>query len=229
MCRQNSSARALESKQVLDPTAPCWFVKQQFWGEGWIYLVPVRNERVPHFPWFSSAAWNHQRNTNNSKFWWRGLETSHFLGNTSPPEDSELFPAHLYHLYAFISSRALGQGSWQAETCCNFIFQILVHIHRPGLISEVTPVQIDQLQSLYWTKAITSQGNLSVLKLKAASLVQKRVEMQTSPQILAFFCRATKASSLFTNTYLYLRDTQKMGRKLCVFTAPGAGCHQMWV
>lgn len=128
-CRQNSSARALESKQrVLDPTAPCWFVKQQFFGgEGWIHLVQVRNEHVLHFPWFSSAAWNHQRNTNKLKFCCKGLETSQFLGTTSPPEDSELFPAHLYHLYAFISSRALGQGSWQAETCCNFIFQIMVH------------------------------------------------------------------------------------------------------
>lgn len=52
---------------------------------------------------------------------------------------------------------------------------------------------------------MTSQGNLSVAD--AAFLVQKRVEIQTSPQILAFFCRVTKASSLFTNTYPYLRDT----------------------
>lgn len=125
LCRQDNSARALESKQrVLDSIS---LGKQQFWGEGWIHRVQVRNEHVLHFPWFSSAAWNHPRNTNNFKFCWEGLETSQFLGNTPPPEDSELFPAHLYHLYAFISSRALGQGSWQAETCCNFIFQIMVY------------------------------------------------------------------------------------------------------
>lgn len=123
---------ALESEQrVLGSAAPCWFVKLQFWEEGrvnppWI-LLQVRNEHVLHFPRFSSAARNHQRNANNSKFCWKGLETSQFLGSTSPPADSELFPAHLYHLYAFISSRALGQGSWQAETCCKFIFQIMVY------------------------------------------------------------------------------------------------------
>lgn len=88
-----------------------------------------------------------------------------------------------------------------------------VDIHSPGLISEVNTVQIDYLKSLYWTKAITSQGNLSDAEAEAAFLVQKRVQIQTSPQILVFFCRVTKASSLFTNIYLYLRDTQKMGRK----------------
>lgn len=76
----------------------------------------------------------------------------------------------------------------------------------------------DSLKSLYWTKAITSQGNLSVAEAEAAFLVQKRAEIQTSPQILAFFCRVTKASSLFTNTYLYLRDIQRVGRKkMCIY------------
>lgn len=102
-------------------------LNSRFGGKGESTLVKVRNEHVLHFPWFSSAARNHQRNTNNVKFCCKVLETSQSLGNTSPPEDSELFPAHLYHLYAFISSRALGQGSWQAETCCSFIFQIMVY------------------------------------------------------------------------------------------------------
>lgn len=51
MCRQNSSASAFERKQrVLDWTAPCWFVKQQVWGEGWIHACQSEEWACAVFP-----------------------------------------------------------------------------------------------------------------------------------------------------------------------------------
>lgn len=131
---------------------------------------------ISHEVLISGLKPSNKLNINKPKLCCKVLGTSQSIGNSPSPENSEDFcQPNCIHLYAFISSRALGKGSWQYATCWNFTFQITVH--KLSCRHVWAGSNFWGRYSANWTKAITSQGNISDATAKVSFLTQKQVTL----------------------------------------------------